>query len=101
MRKLSAAAAVASSPGLQAELSIWGTPKAPEAFAAVAPPPGVKLSIEPIGASITGMRTRRPKKVEPVSMRETSRSTRARKARLSMPRRLRRSVVSVSVPPTR
>jgi hypothetical protein len=101
MRKLSAAAAVASSPGLQAELSIWGTPKAAEALAAVAPPPGVKDSMEPMGASMTGMRTFRPKKVAPVSMRETSRSTRGRKARLSIPSRLRRSVVSVSVPPTR
>ncbi len=101
MRKLSAAAAVASRPGLQAELSIWGTPNAAEARAAVAPPPGVNVSMEPTGASITGMRTRRPKKVEPVSMRETSRSTRGRNARLSRARRLRRSVVSVSVPPTR
>jgi len=100
MRKLSAAAAVASRPGLQAELSIWGTPKAAEALAAVAPPPGVKVSMEPTGAIITGMRRRFPKKVAPVSMRETSRSTRGRKARLSMPRRLRRSVVSVSAPPT-
>ena len=93
--------ATASSPGLHTEDSICGTPKSAEASAAVAPPPGVKLSIEPIGAIITGMRTGLPRKLEVASTFETSRSTRGRKASESMARRLRRSVVSVSVAPTR
>jgi hypothetical protein len=55
-----AASAVASSPGLHCELSISGMPKSRAALAAVAPPPGSKLSSEPIGASSTGRRTARP-----------------------------------------
>jgi hypothetical protein len=86
---------------LQTEESIWGTPNSPEAFAAVAPPPSVKVSTEPIGASITGRRIGRPKSVALVSIFETSRRTRGRKATESSAWRLRRSVVSVSVPPTR
>ena len=76
-----------------------GTPKAPEALAEVAPPPGVKLSTEPTGASMTGRRTGRPMKVEVESTLEVSRSTRGRKAIASMAARFRLSVVSVSVPP--
>src|SRR5213083_3060036 len=64
MRKLSAAFATASSPGLQTLESICGTPKSAEACAAVAPPPGVNDSTEPIGAKITGMRTGRPRNVD-------------------------------------
>jgi len=80
---------------------ICGTPNSAEACAAVAPPPGVKLSIEPIGANITGMRTGLPRNVLVASTLATLRSTRGRKARESIASRLRRSVVSVSVPPTR
>ena len=98
---MSAALATASSPGLQTEDSICGTPNSAEACAAVAPPPGVKLSIEPIGANITGMRTGLPRNVLVASTLATLRSTRGRKARESIASRLRRSVVSVSVPPTR
>jgi len=101
MRKLSAAAATASRPGLQTELSICGTLNSADAFAAVAPPPGSKLSTEPTGAIMTGMRTGRPNSVEEVSIFETSRRTRGRNASESSARRLRRSVVSVSVPPAR
>jgi hypothetical protein len=101
MRKLSAALATASRPGLQTEDSIWGTPNSADAWAAVAPPPGVKLSIEPIGAIITGRRTSLPRKLEVASTLETFRSTLGRKASESMASRLRRSVVSVSVAPTR
>jgi hypothetical protein len=54
-----------------------------------------------MGAIITGMRTGLPRKVEVASTLETSRSTRGRNASESIARRLRRSVVSVSVPPTR
>src|SRR5262245_66215279 len=97
MRKLSAALAVASRPGLQALDSMCGTPKAPEPLAAVAPPPGVKLSTEPTGASITGRCTGLPKNVEVASTFDTSRSTRGRKATLSMARRFRFDVVSVLV----
>ena len=101
MRKLSAALATASTPGLQTFDSICGTPNSAEAWAAVAPPPGVKDSMEPMGANITGMRMVRPRKVDVESTLETSRSTRGRKAMASRARRLRRSVVSVSVPPVR
>jgi hypothetical protein len=99
MRKLSAALATASRPGLQTDESIWGTPKAAEALAAVAPPPSAKVSMEPMGASITGRRTGRPSSLEVVSIVETFRSTRGRKAIESSAWRLRRSVVSVSAPP--
>jgi len=98
---LSAALATASSPGWHTDDSICGTPNSAEACAAVAPPPGVKLSMEPIGAISTGRRTGLPRKVDVASTLETSRSTRGRNASESIARRLRRSVVSVSVPPTR
>ncbi len=101
MRSVSAAAAVASRPGLHAELSIWGTPKRAAAFAAVAAPPGVNDSIEPIGASITGSRTGWPNHFPVASISATSRRTRGRNAIESRACRLRRSVVSLSVPPTR
>jgi hypothetical protein len=78
-----------------------GTPKAPEALPAVAPPPGAKLSTDPTGASITGMRTGLPRKADDVSTLETSRSTRGRQASESIAARLRFTVVSVSVPPIR
>ncbi len=101
MRKLSAAAATASRPGLHTELSICGTLNSADAFAAVAPPPGSKLSTEPTGAIMTGMRIGRPNSVVEVSIFETSRSTRGRNASESSAWRLRRSVVSVSVQPAR
>ena len=101
MRKLFAAAATASRPGLQTELSIWGTPNSSDALAAVAPPPSAKVSMEPMGASMRGRRTGRPKSVEVASTFETSRRTRGRKATESSACRLRRSVVSVSAPPIR
>ena len=101
MRRLSAAAAVASSPGLHAELSIWGMPKRAAPFAAVAAPPGVNDSTEPMGASMTGRRTGSPNHVPALSIAVTSRRTRGRKAIESSAWRFRRSVVSVSVPPTR
>ena len=101
MRTLSAALATASRPGLQTDESICATPNAPAAFAAVAPPPSAKVSIEPIGASMTGMRVGRPRRVALASTLETSRRTRGRKAIESRAWRLRRSVVSVSAPPIR
>ncbi len=84
---------------MQALLSMCGTPKAPEALPAVAPPPAVKLSTEPTGASITGMRTGLPRKLHDTSTLDTSRSTRGLKAMESIAARLRLSVVSVSAPP--
>jgi len=101
MRKLSAAAATASRPGLQTELSICGTSNSADALAAVAPPPGSNVSTEPTGAIMTGMRTFRPNKVDVLSIFATLRSTRGRKAIESRACRLRLSVVSVSVPPAR
>ena len=62
---------------------------------------GVEDSSEPTGASMTGMRRSPAEEAAGASTAETSRSTRGRKAMLSSARRLRRSVVSVSVPPTR
>src|SRR5438445_11236931 len=73
MRKLFAAAATASRPGLQTELSIWGTPNSSDALAAVAPPPSAKVSMEPMGASMRGRRTGRPKSVEVASTRSEER----------------------------
>src|SRR2546430_10267437 len=90
MRKLSAAFAVASRPGRQTELSIWGTPNSADARATVAPPPGSNVSSPPMGASRTGRRTERPRKVEAESTRETSRRTRgALDALAFLPRVLR------------
>ena len=67
----------------------------------VMPPPGSKDSSEPTGASITGRRSFLPKISDEGSILDTSRSTRGRKAIESSAMRLRRSVVSVSVPPIR
>src|SRR5438128_3904210 len=88
-------------PGVADGAEHLGTPNSSDAFAAVAPPPSAKVSIEPIGASNTGMRTGLPKKVEVVSILETSRRTRGRNAIESSARRLRRTVVSGSAPPIR
>src|SRR5262245_65504247 len=99
MRKLSAAAATASRPGLQTELSICGTLNSAEAFAAVAPPPGSKLSTEPTGAIMTGIRIGRPKRLELVSIFDTFRSTRGRNAIESIAIRLSLCEVSEQVPP--
>ena len=59
------------------------------------------VTIEPMGASITGMRICRPRSVVVQSRLETSRRTRGRKASESSACRLRRSVVSDSAPPAR
>jgi hypothetical protein len=55
------------------------------ARAAGAPPSGSKLSRPPTGASITGSASLRPKKSTEVSIFETSRRMRGRKASLSKP----------------
>jgi hypothetical protein len=73
----------------------------PEPRAADAAPPSTIDSRPPIGASITGNRTFVPRKVEVLSILLTSRSTRGRNASESSAMRLRRTVVSVSAPPTR
>ena len=86
---------------MQTELSICGTSNSADAFAAVAPPPGSNVSTDPTGAIITGIRTLRPNRVDVLSIFETLRSTRGRKAIESRACRLRRRVVSVSVPPAR
>ncbi len=72
---------------------------APAPWATVMPPPGSKDSSEPTGASITGRRILRPRISEDGSIVDTSRSTRGLKAIVSSASLLRRSVVSVSVPP--
>ena len=86
---------------MQTELSICGTLNSAEAFAAVAPPPASKLSTEPTGAIMTGIRIGRPNRLEVVSIFDTFLRTRGRNAIESSAMRLRRSVVSVSVPPDR
>ena len=80
-----------------------GTPKAEAASPAVTAPlwPTAMNSSPPTGASITGRRIVLPNSVAVLSMLDTSRSTRGRRASASMPMRLRRIVVSVSVAPTR
>ena len=71
-----------------------------DAFADVAAPPSCTDSSEPIGARMTGMRRSRPRKLAFAVRFDTSRMTRGRKAMESRAIRLRRKVVSVSVPPT-
>src|SRR2546428_13045270 len=100
MRKLSAAAATASRPGLQTELSICGTLNSAEAFAAVAPPPGSKLSTDPAGAIMTGIRTGRPNRLEVVSIFATVPRAPGRKASEPRARGLAPPVRSVSGPPS-
>ena len=95
------AAAMGSSPGMETEETMIGTPNSAAARAAGAPPSGSKFSSPPTGASMIGRVIGRPRKRPVRSMVETSRSTRGRKARLSMAARLRIIVVSVSVAPTR
>ncbi len=95
-----AASATASSPGLHTELSMWATPNSAAARTTVAAPPGSNDSSEPTGASTTGRRSCRPKRVTLVSMLLTSRSTRGRNAIESSAMRLRFIVVSVSEAPT-
>ena len=65
---------------MHTELSICGTSNSAEALAAVAPPPASKLSTEPTGAIMTGIRTLRPNSVDVLSIFETLRRTRGRKA---------------------
>jgi hypothetical protein len=96
-----AAAAVCSRPGWQTEDSICGTPNWADARAAVAAPPSTIDSSPPIGASMTGRRTLRFRKILELSMRLTSRSTRGLNAIESSAWRLRLTVVSVSAPPMR
>ena len=74
---------------------------APAPLATVMPPPGSKDSSEPTGASMTGRRILLPRISDDGSMVETLRNTRGLKAIESSAMRLRRSVVSVSVPPIR
>ena len=76
-------------------------PNSAAACVAAAPPPGSKTCSDPTGASRTGMRSLCPRNSVDVSMLDTSRSTRGRKASRSNASRLRRSVVSDSDPPTR
>ena len=64
-------------PGCTRSDSICGTPNSAEASAAVAPPPGVKLSIEPMGAIITGMRTGLPRNSSGVHLRDVAQHARA------------------------
>ena len=87
--------------GFATELWNIGQPKCAAASATAAQAAGSKRSMLPIGASATGIAIFRPRNLELVSVPLTSRSTRGRKARESSPRRLRRTVVSVSAPPIR
>jgi hypothetical protein len=98
---VSAALAVSSRPGWQTEESICGTPNCAAARAAVAAPPSTIDSSPPMGASMTGSLTLLFRKVLVASTLLTSRSTRGRKASVSIACRLRRTVVSVSAPPIR
>ena len=92
---------MSSSLSVVTELISIGTLPAPAPLATVMPPPGSKDSSEPTGASITGSLILRPKISDEGSIDETSRSTRGLKAMESSAILLRRSVVSVSVPPIR
>jgi hypothetical protein len=92
---------ISSSLSVVTELISIATLPAPAPLATVMPPPGSKDSSEPTGASITGRRSLRPKISDDGSIFETLRSTRGLKAIESSAIRLRRSVVSVSVPPMR
>ena len=83
------------------ELMSIATLPAPAPLATVMPPPGSKDSSEPTGASMTGRRIFLPRISDEGSIVETLRSTRGLKAIESSAMRLRRSVVSVSVPPIR
>ena len=76
-------------------------PNSAAALATAAPPSGVMVCSDPIGAIITGMRSFCPRNVVDVSTLETSTSTRGRNPRQSKPKRLRRMVVSDSAPPVR
>jgi len=97
---LGAAFATSSSPGSHTELSIWATPNSAAALATGSAPRGWKLSSDPTGQSTTGSRNLRPSTSAEASTLLTSRSTRGRSAIESSAMRLRRNVVSVSVPPT-
>jgi hypothetical protein len=70
-------------------------------LATVMPPPGSNDSSEPTGARSTGMRSFLPRISDDGSIELTLRSTRGLKAIESSAMRLRRKVVSVSVPPIR
>src|SRR3989454_253281 len=101
VRVLEALDVVPAEPRLELEAAGARPPGLHEAPGELALAPWARVSIEPIGASMTGMRTGLPKKVEVVSILETSRRTRGRNAIESSARRLRRTVVSVSAPPIR
>ena len=94
-------AAISSSVGCVTELTKFMVPNSAAAFATAAPPSGVMVCSEPMGAIITGIRSFCPRNVVDVSTLETSTSTRGRKPKLSKPNRLRRMVVSDSAPPVR
>ncbi len=81
------------------ELISIATSLAPAPLATVMPPPASNDSRDPTGASMTGRRIFLPRISEDGSIFETSRRTRGLKAIVSSASRLRRSVVSVSVPP--
>ncbi len=94
------AAAISSSDGSATLLVKLTTPKAAAARTASTAPSGVMVCSEPIGAMTRGMRRRWPSNVVPVSISETSRSTRGRNARHSSPSRLRLQVTSVPAAPS-
>ena len=67
-------------PGAQTELSIWTTPVRAAARVGATPPSARISCIEPIGAKTMGNFSFCPSSVVEVSICETSRSTRDRKA---------------------
>jgi hypothetical protein len=95
-----AASATSFTPGSHTDESIWAAPNAPQPRATGAAPSGWNPSSEPTGASMTGIRSLRPNTVVDASILQTFCSTRGRNAIESSAMRFRRSVVSVSVPPT-
>jgi len=96
-----AALVTASISSVDTDESIIPAPYWSAALATVAPAPGSKLSSDPTGASTTGMRSVLPSSVRAGSSLATSTSTRGLRAMRSRASRLRFTVVSVSVPPTR
>jgi hypothetical protein len=90
---------VATRSGVESEPTTGIVPKRHAARTTPSVPSAWKSFRFPTGASRYGIRSALPSNVDDVSICETSRSTRGRKASASIDSRLRSIVVSVSAPP--
>ncbi|HXK27483.1 MAG TPA: hypothetical protein VJ646_04415 [Candidatus Binatia bacterium] len=79
------AAAISSNDGWVTELTKLIVPNSVAALATATPPSGVRDCSEPMGASITGILSRCPRKIAAVSILETSTRTRGRNVQPSKP----------------